>query len=112
MTPIPYRSVDPTTLIADHSLLWRDLELLANFIEQPKASRQERVRKLLSRPTQGLSEVALREFCGLFSQPADLWEIAVESIDDPHWFDLLSEHRLWETNDAKWIVPAWIAQSF
>lgn len=110
--PLPYCKFNPATGDCDHSLLWGDLQLLADFIERPKRSREERARQILVGNSIMVSDKVLRELTWLFTDRSDLWPIALSAITNPHWFRVLQDNKLWSVQDAAWVISAWIAQNF
>ena len=112
VTPLPYCKSKPETDVADHSPLWNDLASLADIIERPKQSRRDRARALLAQPAEALSDGAMRELRWLFAERRDLWSTVLETVTDPRWFTVLQEHSLWTSEDAVWVISAWIARDF
>ncbi|WP_340267855.1 SIR2 family protein [Sphingobium mellinum] len=112
VTPIAYSKVNPDTHAHDHSPLWRDLALLADLVERPKANRDARLRAILSQPSSNLTDPMLAELRWLVSGGADPWPTAVDTIEDPRWFTIFQENDLWAAQHAQWVVPAWIARNF
>ena len=51
--PLPYRKIAADNRASAHSALWRSLEALANIVERPKRSRQDRTRDILRQPRGG-----------------------------------------------------------
>lgn len=111
VTPLPYCKLNPTTGAPDHSPLWDDLRQLADIIERPKATREDRARQLLSGDPRTLTDQQLRELTWLFTDRGDLWPVALETITDQRWFRVLQENKLWSLRDAAWVIPAWIARA-
>lgn len=112
VTPIAYSKVNPDTQAHDHSPLWRDLALLADLVERPKANRGARLRAILSLPSDNLTDPMLAELRWLVSGGADPWPTAVDTIEDPRWFTIFQDNDLWAPQHAQWVVPAWIARNF
>ena len=107
--PLPYCKVNPNTGDHDHSSLWRDL---ADIVDHPKRSRQERTRAILSQPETAADQNARRELSWLLTGHGDLWSVALDSITDPQWFTAFHDAELWSVEDASWILPAWLALDF
>lgn len=112
VTPLAYCKLNPATGIPDHSPLWGDLHLLADIIERPKRSREERARQILIGDSSALTDQQLRELSWLFTDRSDLWPVALDAITDPRWFSVLQDNKLWSAQDATWVIPAWIARNF
>ena len=110
VTPLPYCKVNAETGAHDHSSLWRDLQALADFVERPKHSRQERVRAILENPFQQSDTQARQELAWLFGRRRDLWSVVQDSVTDPAWFDFLQEEKLWLPEEAAWVIAAWVAR--
>ena len=64
--PLPYCKINPDTGRHDHFPLWRDLAALADIVDHPKRSRQERARRILVRPVADADDDARRELGWLF----------------------------------------------
>ena len=96
----------------DHSPLWRDLSKLAEVAERPKHFRQQRSRVILERPVTETNDVSRRELVWLFGGRRDLWPDALKAITDPAWFKVFQEEQLWSTEDAAWVIAAWVARNF
>lgn len=112
VTPLVYCKFNPTTGEPDHSPLWDDLAKLADIIERPKRSREDRARQILAEDSTTLDDQKLRELTWLFTDRGDLWAVALEAIIDPRWFRIFQDNKLWSVAEASWVVPAWIAQKF
>ncbi|MGO7153221.1 SIR2 family protein [Rhizobium leguminosarum] len=112
VTPLVYCKFNPATGVPDHSPLWGDLHQLADIIERPKRSREARARQILIGDPGALTDQQLRELSWLFTDRRDLWPAALDAIDDPRWFRVLQDNKLWSAQDAAWVIPAWIAQNF
>lgn len=112
VTPLVYCCLNPETGAPDHSPLWGDLAKLADFLDRPKQSREQRVRNILGQPDARIEETALRELKWLFAGREDLWPIALDAITNPKWFNILQDNNLWSPQEATWVVPAWLAQRF
>jgi hypothetical protein len=110
--PLVYCKLNPATGVPDHSPLWGDLQQLADIIERPKRSREDRARNILTDDSGSITDRKLREISWLFTDHSDLWPVALEAIADPNWFRIFQEHKLWSTRDAAWVVSTWIAQNF
>ena len=112
VTPLPYCKVNSDTGHHDHAPLWRDLAALADVVERPKRSRQERARAILERPVADASVESRRELGWLFGARRDLWSVALDVIVDPEWFEFFQDEGLWSADDCVWVVAAWIAKDF
>lgn len=112
VTPLTYCKLNPVTGARDHSPLWNDLHRLANIIERPKRSREELARQILIGDSSALTDQQLRELSWLFTDRSDLWPIALDTITDPGWFRVFQDNKLWSTQDATWVIPAWIGRNF
>ena len=109
---LPYCKVNPDCGNHDHSLLWRDLAELADVAERPKHSRKTRARKILERPVTEANDVSRRALGWLIDGRRDLWPEALKAITDPAWFKVFQEEQLWSTEDAAWVIAAWVARNF
>ncbi len=112
VTPLAYCKYNSTTGVPDHSPLWGDLHQLADVIERPKRSREDRARQIFAGNSSALTAQQLRELSWLFTDHSDLWPVAVDVITNPRWFRILQDNKLWSTQDASWVIPAWIARNF
>lgn len=112
VTPLVYSRVNPETGAFDHSPLWGDLAKLADLLDRPKQSREQRVRDILGQPDARIEERALRELKWLFTGREDLWPTALDAIINPRWFNILQDNNLWSAQEASWVIPAWLAQKF
>ena len=110
--PLPYRKINPDTGKDDHLPLWRDLAELANFVERPKQSRQQRACKILKQTAAEADDGVRKELGWLFGARHDLWSVALNAITDPEWFTVFQKEKLWLTKDAAWVIAAWIAKNF
>ena len=110
--PLPYCKINSDTSKHDHTPLWRDLETLAEVAERPKHFRQQRSRVILERPVTETNDVSRRELVWLFGGRRDLWPDALKAITDPAWFKVFQEEQLWSTEDAAWVIAAWVARNF
>ena len=112
VTPLPYCEVNADTGQSDHSPLWRDLEVLADFVERPKGSRRERSRLVLEQPFVDSSSVAREELAWLFGGRRDLWSVVLDTVTDPAWFDFFQNQKLWSPEEAAWVMASWVARDF
>ena len=112
VTPLPYCKLKPRTSAEDHYPLWRDLAELADIVDHPKQSRQDRARKILERPATEADAYARRELLWLFAGHHGLWEVAIKTIVDSKWFTIFEEDSLWSREEAISVVAAWVAKSF
>lgn len=110
--PLAYSKINPDTGAADHSPLWNDLRQLADIVERPKRSREDRARSILVGDRGDLTDQQLRELTWLFSERRDLWAIALDAISDPEWFHVFHDHKLWSDKDAILVISAWISLDF
>ena len=110
--PLPYCKINSDTNKQDHTPLWRDLETLSEVAERPKHYRQKRAREILERPVTETNDVSRRELGWLIGGRHDLWPVALQSITDPAWFKVFQEKQLWTTEDAAWVIAAWVARNF
>ena len=109
--PLPYCKVNPDCGKHDHSTLWRDLAELADVAERPKHSRKTRARAILERPVTEANDVSRRVLGWLFGGRRDLWPDALKAITDPAWFKVFQEEDWWSTEEATWVIAAWIARN-
>ena len=110
--PLPYCEVNANTGAHDHSPLWDDLAKLADVADRPKQSRQERARAILEQPAAKTDVNARKELGWLFGGRYDLWQVALDSISDPSWFEVFQDDRLWSAENAAWVIAAWVAKNF
>ena len=110
--PLPYCKINSDTDTHDHISLWRDLETLAEFAERPKHFRRKLAHTILAQPVAEASAISRKELGWLFGGRRDLWPDALEAIADPKWFDVFQEEGLWSTEEAAWVIAAWIARDF
>ena len=109
---LPYCKVNPDCGEHDHSPLWRDLAELADVAERPQHSRKTRARAILERPVTEANDVSRRQLGWLIGGRRDLWPEALKAITDPVWFKVFQEEQLWSTEDAAWVIAAWVARNF
>ena len=109
---LPYCKINSDTGKHDHMPLWRDLETLAEIAERPKQFRQKRARVILAQPVAEANALSRKELGWLFGGRRDLWPDALEAITDPKWFEVFQEEGLWSTEEAAWVIAAWIARNF
>jgi len=112
VTPLPYCKSNPATGVKDHSPLWDDLRQLAEVIERPKKSREDRASTILSEDSKGITSQQLRELDWLFSGRSDLWPVLLQNVTDPNWFHIFQKNKFWSQADATWLIAAWISQNF
>lgn len=110
--PLAYSKINPNTGVADHSPLWNDLHHLADIVERPKRSREDRARIILAGDSGDLKDLQLSELKWLFSERRDLWAIAIDTISDSGWFGVFHDHKLWSDKDATLVISAWISRDF
>ena len=110
--PLPYCKVNPDCGKHDHSPLWRDLAELADVAERPRHSRKTRARAILERPVTEANDISRRQLGWLIGGRRDLWPEALKAITDPAWFKVFQEEQLWSTEDAAWVIAAWVARNF
>ena len=109
--PLPYCKINSDTNKQNHTPLWRDLETLAEAAERPKHFRKQRTRAILERPVTETNDVSRRALGWLFGGRRDLWPEALKAITDPAWFKVFQEEDLWTTEDATWVIAAWVARN-
>ncbi len=112
VTPLPYCKVNAETGLPDHSPLWRDLEALADFVERPKRSRQERARAILEKPFLQSDTHARRELAWLFGRRSDLWSVVPDAVTDPAWLDFFQDEKLCSFDEGAWVFANWVARKF
>ncbi len=110
--PLAYSKINPDTGAVDHSPLWNDLRLLADIVERPKRSREDRARSILAGDSGYLTDQQLSELTWLFSEHRDLWAVAIAAISDSGWFGVFHDHKLWSDNNAISVIAAWISRDF
>ena len=109
---LPYCKVNPDCGKHDHSPLWRDLAELADVAERPQHYRKTRAREILERPVAEADAISRKVLGWLFGGHRDLWPEALKAITDPAWFKVFQEEQLWSTEDAAWVIAAWVARNF
>jgi hypothetical protein len=108
VTPLGYRKA---TESADrHQALWRDLDRLADLVEQPTRTRRDRCIAIVQKPFASTSESERDEVEWLLRGKANLWGVASNSIADPAWFAHFEAGRLWPDSDGPRIVASWCCQ--
>jgi len=112
VTPLVYCKVNPETGGHDHSPLWNDLRQLADLLDRPKRSREERARAILGRDVATPDDRDLQELRWLFLGRGDLWPAALDTITNAQWFSVFQDNKLWTSEEAARVLPAWIAQRF
>ena len=112
VVPLPYSKTNPETGQPDHSPLWRDLAQLAEVVEHPKRSMQERAQAILAEPAAKVAADSQRELDWQFRRRGDLWATALKVIKDPRWFDFLHEIQVLSIEDAPGVIAAWVSQDF
>jgi hypothetical protein len=111
--PIAYEyDVNPETEEKNHSVLWRDLERLAEVIERPRATRRHWAQEILGKAFADADALELDRIAWLFRGQRDLWGVGIEAIKDAAWFDFFADSKLWSEEDAPWIIAAWMALDF
>lgn len=110
--PLPYCKVNADTGKDDHSPLWRDLEALADFVEQPDLSRQERVRAILENPVRQSDTHARQELAWLLGRHRNLRSVVLNTVTDPEWFDFFLDEELWPPDESAGVIAAWVARDF
>jgi len=112
VTPLPYCKLNPETGEKDHSPLWGDLQQLADVIERPKRSRENRARSILTEDSEEITDQKLRELDWLFTGRSDLWPVFLNNVSDPNWFHIFQNNKFWSPTDATWLIATWISQNF
>lgn len=113
VTPVHYEyKVDPETGNQDHGALWRDLAELAELVERPKPNRRRWAAEILAKPLSETTDAEQAKICWLFSGMRDLDSVAIETVEDPNWFDFLAERARLEGRSAVWVVSAWCARNW
>ena len=112
VTPLPYCKINADTGQGDHSPLWRDLEALADFVERPKRSRQQRAHVILEKSFAETSATTRDELAWLIGGRRDLWSVVLDAVTDPAWFDFLQDQKLWSTQEGARVIASWIARDF
>ena len=110
--PLPYSKINPEDGGHNHYPLWRDLAALADIVDRPKRSRQERARAILERPAAGANANSRRELAWLFGGRRDLWSVVLDTVSDSEWFKVFQDEDLWVAEDAIWVTAAWVARNF
>ncbi|WP_035584305.1 SIR2 family protein [Halomonas sp. TG39a] len=111
--PIAYKyHIEPETKAENHSVLWRDLERLADVIERPSVTRQQWAREILGKPFAEADPLELDRIAWLYRGHRDLWWVAIKTIEDADWFDFLADRKLWSDEEAPRILAAWVALDF
>ena len=108
---LSYCKVNAGTGAHDHFPLWDDLAELANLVDRPKQSRQERARTILTQPAAKAGVNARKELGWPYGR-RDLWRVAVTAISDSSWFEVFQDDGLWSAEDAAWVIAEWVAKNF
>jgi hypothetical protein len=106
VTPLPYRKA-PDGERNRHRALWRDLDLLADLVERPKAGRRARAVALLQEPFASTTDLQRDEIEWLLSGKGDLWGVAIATVSDPAWFNYFRLAKLWRHADAPRVIVNW-----
>ncbi|MDT4819507.1 SIR2-like domain protein [compost metagenome] len=111
--PIVYEKVaDTSTGKLGHSALWRDLNLLAEVVERPRAIRRMWAEEILVKPFAAVVPSEVDRISWLFSGKQDLISVAADTITDSAWFDFFDERKLFSDQDAASLLAAWCAKDF
>ena len=110
VTPLPYRRIKLDTGEFDHSPLWQDLAKLANVVDHPMQWRKDRAHSILKGRVADADTDDRETIRWLFGGHRKLWDVAINAIVDPTWFEIFQDEHLWTTEDATWVIPAWIAK--
>jgi hypothetical protein len=92
-----------------YATLWRDLDALANLIEKPRRWRRARAKAILEQPMSAASVIDLDTVAWLLRGKRDLWDVAINAITDHRWLDHFTAQKLWDDNDAAWVLASWCA---
>lgn len=95
-----------------HEALWNDLGLLADLIERPKEARRSMAQVILGKPFKETDQAERDKIHWLYNDRSDLWGVAIRTVHDPDWFDFLADNHLWSSEDAAWVLAAWLARDF
>ena len=112
VTPLRYCKSNSDTGKDDHTPLWDALEALAEVAERPKHFRRKRAGAILARPVAEATAVSRKELDWLFGGRRAFWPDALKAITDPKWFKVFQAEDLWSTEEAVWVIAAWIARNF
>lgn len=104
---IPYQVAEDDKA---HSVLWSDLEKLADLIGTPRQSRRDRARAILSKTFTSTSISEQSDLIWILKGKGDLWDIVLDVVEDPQWFTYFSEQNLWLAEIPKWLLPHWISR--
>ena len=110
VTPLPYRSIKLDTGELDHSSLWQDLAKLANIVDHPTQWREDRAHSILKGRVADADTDDRETIRWLIGGHRKLWGVSINAIVDPTWFEIFQDEHLWTTEDATWVIPAWIAK--
>lgn len=92
--------------------LWDDLAALAALVDRPRSWRTTRAEALLSRPLEFAGRGDLELLDWLLRDKRDLWDVAIQAVSDPRWFDHFTAQKLWTDRDAAWVLSAWCAKDW
>lgn len=106
--PLTYSKAAPG--LAPHQVLYRDLEQLAVLVERPKPMRRHMAQTILVKRVSEASPDELDQLDWLLRNRGDLWDIVIQQIEDPAWFDHFQSRGLWQASDPAWVVPQWCAR--
>lgn len=93
-----------------HAALWGDLALLADLIEQPKLTRLEKAEAIFRRSFAYNTTRDQDTLAWVFKRRADVFNLAIDTIQDPAWMDHLLERNLVQAQDAPWMLAEWCAK--
>jgi len=110
---LPYRPVTgPDGQLQSHAALWRDLEMLADLVETPKATRRRWASDLLGKPFTEASQTELDWVAWLFTGRRDLFDLVINVVEDSAWLDFCVERKLWTDQESDWVSAAWAGKDF
>ena len=110
--PLAYRRQQTPQGDEDHSVLWLDLAALAELIERPKVNRRRQTAEILARPFAEASPSELDAATWLLQGRRDLWDVVLESVREPAWFDHLIARELWSKEDAVRVLTSWCSRAW
>ncbi|TDV42893.1 SIR2-like protein [Pseudomonas helmanticensis] len=93
-----------------HESLWRDLDKLAELVERPRSTRKEWAQKIIGKPYRSTEPDELDCVLWLLKGGRNLFSTAINTIEDPEWFDFLHSQEVWDERDASWVTATWVTK--
>lgn len=108
--PITYKTScdEPSS----HGVLWHDLAELAELVERPKRTLQRRLHVLLSTPCAEMKPDRLTEVEWILRARDDLWDVVVDTIEDPAWFDHIIAQNVLNQVSRPQVLVSWCSKDW